>query len=128
MRRRGKSVLLVHHAGKGGQQRGASAREHILDTVIALKKPSDYKPEQGARFEVHIEQGRGMSGSEAKFFTAHLELSDGGAKWCSSVVEDQRLAKVGTMLKQGCSVREIADETGIPKSTVQRLKSKAAVT
>lgn len=128
MRRQGKSVLLVHHAGKGGQQRGTSAREDILDTVIALKKPSDYKPEQGARFEVHIEKARGLTGPEAQSFSAQLELSDEGAKWSSSVVEDGRLAKVKTLLKLGRSVREIADETGIAKSTVQRLKSKAAVT
>ncbi len=96
--------------------------------MIALKKPSDYKPEQGARFEVHIEKGRGLSGPEANSFSAHLELSNGGAKWSCSVVEDERLAKVKTLLKHGRSVREIAEETGIAKSTVQRLKSKPAVT
>ena len=33
MRRRGVSVLLVHHAGKGGQQRGTSRREDVLDVL-----------------------------------------------------------------------------------------------
>jgi len=32
LRRRGVSVLVVHHAGKGGQQRGTSRREDVLDT------------------------------------------------------------------------------------------------
>ena len=32
LRRRGISVLIVHHAGKGGQQRGTSRREDVLDT------------------------------------------------------------------------------------------------
>jgi putative DNA primase/helicase len=44
MRRRGKSVVLIHHAGKSGQQRGTSAREDILDTVISLRKAKDYEP------------------------------------------------------------------------------------
>jgi putative DNA primase/helicase len=34
LRRRGLSVLLIHHAGKAGQQRGTSRREDVLDTVI----------------------------------------------------------------------------------------------
>ena len=52
LRRRGVSVLLVHHAGTNGRQRGTSRREDALDTVIALRRPEDYSPEQGARFEI----------------------------------------------------------------------------
>ena len=40
LRRRGKGALLIHHAGKGGQQRGTSRREDVLDTVIALRGPT----------------------------------------------------------------------------------------
>ena len=56
LRRKGVSVLLIHHAGKGGQQRGTSRREDVLDTVISLRRPADYQPSEGARFEVHIEK------------------------------------------------------------------------
>jgi putative DNA primase/helicase len=35
LRRRGISVLLIHHAGVNGRQRGTSRREDALDTVIA---------------------------------------------------------------------------------------------
>lgn len=41
MRSRGKSVLFVHHAGKGGQQRGTSRREDVLDLVLELRHPED---------------------------------------------------------------------------------------
>ena len=44
LRRRGKSVLFIHHAGKGGQQRSTSKREDILDAVITLKQPEGYSP------------------------------------------------------------------------------------
>ena len=50
LRRRGISVLIVHHAGKGGQQRGTSRREDVLDTSISLRHPGDYSPVEGARF------------------------------------------------------------------------------
>ena len=49
LRRQGIAVLLVHHAGTNGRQRGTSRREDALDTVIALRRPEDYSPEQGAR-------------------------------------------------------------------------------
>ena len=41
-RRAGRSVLFIHHAGKGGLQRGTSRREDVLDTVIGLRRPTDY--------------------------------------------------------------------------------------
>ena len=58
LRRKGIAVLLVHHAGTNGRQRGTSRREDALDTVIALRRPEDYSPEQGARFEIHFEKLR----------------------------------------------------------------------
>ena len=39
-------------------------------------------------------------------------------------MEDVRLAQVRALLAEGMTVREIAEETDIPKSTVQRLKKK----
>ncbi|MDH3691882.1 MAG: AAA family ATPase, partial [Gammaproteobacteria bacterium] len=64
MRGSGRSVLFIHHGGKGGQQRGTSRREDILDTVISLRHPSDYRPEEGAVFEVHFEKARGIYGDD----------------------------------------------------------------
>ncbi|HLN25444.1 MAG TPA: AAA family ATPase, partial [Patescibacteria group bacterium] len=37
LRRRGIAVLIVHHSGKNGNQRGTSRREDVLDTVLKLK-------------------------------------------------------------------------------------------
>jgi putative DNA primase/helicase len=65
LRRQGIAVLLVHHAGTNGRQRGTSRREDALDTVIALRRPEDYSPEQGARFEVHFEKLRNRVDGDA---------------------------------------------------------------
>ena len=73
LRRQGVAVLLVHHAGTNGRQRGTSRREDALDTVIALRRPKDYSPEQGARFEVHFEKLRNrVDGDAAVPFEAKL--------------------------------------------------------
>jgi putative DNA primase/helicase len=122
LRRRNISVLIVHHAGKGGQQRGTSRREDVLDTSISLRRPADYAPTEGAKFEVHYEKIRGVYGEAAKPFEATLETRDGVAKWSTRELEDANRARIEALLDDGMSVREIADETGITKSTVHRIK------
>ena len=123
MRRRGKSVLLIHHAGKGGQQRGTSRREDALDTVIALRRPSDYEPDQGARFEVHLEKARGVVGPDAAPFEAALKETEGaGLAWAWSDLADAQRDRALDLLNSGMSVRDVAEETGLSKSAVHRLK------
>jgi len=124
LRRRGLSVLIVHHAGKNGDQRGTSAKEDIMDTVINLRRPKDYQTEEGARFEVHLTKARGLSGSEARPFEARL-CDDGEAlSWLVKDIEDREAEAVRELLDQGMSIREIARELDISKSSVHRLKQK----
>ncbi len=125
LRRRGLSVLLVHHAGKGGNQRGTSKREDCLDTVICLKQPQDYRAEDGARFEVHLEKARGVIGEDAKSFEARLEVRDNAAVWTTRDIEDRELEQVIELSRAGDTVRDIAEETGISKSKVNRLQKRA---
>jgi putative DNA primase/helicase len=122
LRRRGISVLIVHHAGKGGEQRGTSRREDVLDTSISLRRPDDYAPTEGARFTVHIEKGRGIHGEHARPFEASLAIVHGRALWSMKEVEDAGCARVASLLTAGLSIREIAEETGIHRSKVHRLK------
>jgi putative DNA primase/helicase len=96
LRRRGCSVLLIHHAGKGGQQRGTSRREDVLDTIIALRRPSDYTPSEGARFNVEIEKARGIYGEDVKPFEARLDLVNGAAQWTHRDLADADTATIGT--------------------------------
>jgi putative DNA primase/helicase len=124
LRRRGISVLIVHHAGKGGEQRGTSRREDVLDTSISLRRPSDYASTEGARFEVHIEKGRGIHGEHAKPFEASLGIRDGKAVWTVKDVEEVDQGRIAALLAAGMTVRDVAEEIGISKSVVHRLKQK----
>jgi putative DNA primase/helicase len=124
LRRRGISVLIVHHAGKGGEQRGTSRREDVLDTSISLRRPDDYAPTEGARFTVHIEKGRGIHGVDARPFEASLAIVDGRAVWTMKQIEEAARTRVATLLEMGMSIRDIAEETGIHRSKVHRLKQR----
>jgi len=120
LRRKGKLVILIHHAGKGGKQRGTSRREDALDTIIALRHPQDYSHEEGARFELHIEKARGALGAAVAPFNARLVEEGGGLTWSLSELGSARAVE---MLKQGTSLRKIQAETGVSKSAAQRLKT-----
>ena len=125
LRRRGISVVFVHHAGKGGAQRGTSRREDVLDTVIALRHAETYSPDQGAVFEVHLEKARAVHGEPAKPFEAKLEVREGAAVWTTRDLTDSQYAAVVALLQDRLSVRDTAEELGIGKSTVSRMRQRA---
>ncbi len=117
----GRSVLFIHHAGKGGQQRGTSKREDVMDTVISLKRPQDYQPSQGARFEVHFEKARGFSGKDAEPLEVCLSITnETGYSWEYKCLEDALVNKIVELSNEGLNQTEIADELNINKSTVSR--------
>jgi len=124
-RRAGRSVLFAHHSGKGGLQRGTSRREDVLDTVLGLRHPSDYTPDQGARFEVVFEKARGLYGDDAQGFEARYEERDGAAVWTRTEIADAVLLRVVDALRDGLSIRETAEKLGISRSKVERLKKRA---
>jgi hypothetical protein len=102
LRRAGKSLLWIHHDGKSGNQRGTTRKE------VA---------EQGARFEVHFEKSRGFHGPDAEPFETRLV----GDQWAINPIKTgDDLDTLKALRKQGMSIRDIADRTGIPKSTVAR--------
>jgi putative DNA primase/helicase len=127
LRRQGVAVLLVHHAGTNGRQRGTSRREDALDTVIALRRPEDYSPEQGAKFEVHFEKLRHrVDGDAAIPFEASI-TADGeeGIRWSSRVLTPPILRRAAELFAEGLTVREVAAILRISKSEAGRLRLRA---
>ena len=123
LRRRNTSTLLVHHAGKGGQQRGTSRREDILDTVIALRRPEEYEATEGARFHWHFEKARGFQGEDAAPFEATLNLTDGRATWHVTPLAKSKQALAWEMFGQGAKPAEIATACDVSTATVYRWKA-----
>lgn len=117
LRRASKSVLFIHHGGKSGQQRGSSKKEDIADSVINLRKPPDYSPKDGARFEVHFEKTRGFHAEEAEPFEAKLV----GEQWeINPIKAGDDIESLKAMRAQGMTIRDIADRVGSSKSTIAR--------
>lgn len=118
LKRAGKSVLIIHHAGKSGAQRGTSAREDIMDAVLCLEHPDNYSPDQGARFEIRFEKARHLRGADAEAFEATLE-SDG--TWTrSDLSEPVDIARMRALQAEGKSTRDIGVILGVAHTTVSR--------
>jgi putative DNA primase/helicase len=90
-----------------------------------LRRPADYLPEQGARFEVHFEKSRGFYGNDAQPFEARYEVRDRAAVWTRTEIADADRARVVAAIKDGMSIRDAADHLGMHKSKVERLRRKA---
>jgi putative DNA primase/helicase len=126
LRRREIAVLLIHHAGTNGRQRGTSRREDALDTVIALRRPEDYNPEQGARFEIHFEKLRNrVDGAGAVPFETLVENVGDGIRWSSSDLKPPLLIQAAELFADGMTVREVASALRISKSEAGRLRLRA---
>lgn len=58
LRHLGYTVVVVHHSGKSGDQRGASRREDPLDVVMKLAEPSAPSPNGAAKFKLEFPKYR----------------------------------------------------------------------
>ena len=128
LRKRGISSLLIHHTGfNETRQRGTSRREDTLDTSILLKRPGDYDPAEGARFEVHFSKGRTLHGKDAEPFEVRLEIDDSESPAAAFHIRDidsARIEKVRALMGLGMEPKEIIEETGFSSSSVYRLVNK----
>lgn len=121
LRSSGKSVIIVHHSGKGGKQRGTSAREDILDTVINLKRAEGVRDEvAGAVFEVHFEKARHFWGADAEPFLAALDAVSG--EWSREPIlnEPDLRRRIQELKRDGNTRAEIARQLSVNRSTVGR--------
>ncbi|MFO3149638.1 AAA family ATPase, partial [Legionella pneumophila serogroup 1] len=118
LRKKGKSVLFIHHAGKQGTARGTSKREDILDTVINLRHPSDYTPSKGACFELHFEKTRSMMGDNATPILCHLTSKGWEHQYIDRNDNAQRVIE---LYKSGLKQSEIVKELDLSKGHVSKL-------
>ena len=116
----GISVILVHHAGKGGDQRGTGGREDNLDVVIRLTHPQNYRAEDGCKFNVDFSKVRSIFGADAASFSLQLMEIDGGLGWTSGDTGKKEL--IVAMLGQEIPQKDIHKHLGCDKSLVSRAK------
>jgi RecA-family ATPase len=73
------AVIIVHHAGKNAQVggRGHSGLDDVLDNVILLEQPKDYKASDGMVANVSFTKARSLYGAGAVGFQFSIKEIDG---------------------------------------------------
>jgi putative DNA primase/helicase len=125
LRHRGLSVILVHHAGKGGNQRGTSGREDALDVVIQLDRPSQYDAREGCHFELRFTKARSVKGDDVTPLDIRLTEEAGLVQLLCKPLEESREDQVGRLLDAGLtSPTDVAAELDISKGYACKLIQK----
>lgn len=119
----GRTVLLIHHSGKGGAQRGTSKREDFLNTILVLKRNPLYEFEEGARFEINYEKARSVYGPAARPFEAQLDIVEG--VWTIKDLKIVTYDQVIKMMKEDYKQIEIAQLLGKSRGLISRLVKRA---
>jgi putative DNA primase/helicase len=119
-------VVLVHHANRDGAWRGFSRRADAMDLIMALRRPRDWQPADGARFELRLEKARHQSGAELAPIEAQLRTgSDGLAQWHWHRGGSGALRRAIPLLQQGMSAEAVGKAIGVSPRTAYRLQRRA---
>lgn len=121
-KRAGRTVIVIHHAGKNGQQRGTSKHEDALDFSIALKPVPNAEHDGNLRFIFEWKKSRHLSSDKTRPFLVTYAKSSDGYEWTRGNVDDADEKKVALkkLLAEGVLPAEIAKKLDVAKSTISR--------
>ena len=129
-RANGVSVVFMHHSGKSGLQRGTSAREDSLDTVIMLKRPVGYTIEQGAVFQIIYEKVRGAAGTDFAPVEVVMSMDEGDLSWEVSKLTETTAEQVIRAILSDPEARgtDLAKEFNISEGRVSQIRKQGEKT
>lgn len=117
----GRTILVLHHSGKSGQQRGTSKREDVMDTIIKLKKQPEACTETESVFDLTFEKSRDFYGEAAESMRLRFSTEGDRAKWRAEPMRDVQAEKVREMMKAGMKQKDIAREMNVSPGRVSQI-------
>lgn len=122
LRDTGRTVIVVHHTGKSGDQLGTSVKENWLDTSIELKAPEVYRPIAGTEFTLKFRKTRDVKRCDAPAMQIeYLTDEDGIGRWNWTELENNRRKQVEGLRSEGMSKREVAQALSLTYREVASL-------
>jgi|GEM_PF-903344 len=119
----GRCVIVVHHSGKKGGQRGSSRHEDALDWSVSLN-PVDNKNTDGSlRIQMTWEKKRHLASNEALPITVVMEKSPKGElqwEYSRGQILSPMASQIAILKEKNMSSTEIASRLKINRSTVTR--------
>lgn len=126
LRSLGKSIVIVHHSGKGGDYRGTSRMLDCADVAIGLEPVNNNELEsdvlnRGKQFTIKYKKSRVFGGADALPFEVTLDAGF----WRYRSMEQTELDKVVDLVNMKMSQRDIAKEMVVSLGKVNKLVTKA---
>lgn len=126
LRARGKSVIVVHHAGKDKKgYRGSSRMLDVLDTAISLQAMTQDQLENEMiatkKFKIEYQKYRSFSGIDILPF--EVGLSQNG--WEFQSMEQTNIERIAERLNIKMTHKDIAIELGVSRPYITKIAKKA---
>ncbi|MBA7622820.1 hypothetical protein ES703_30207 [subsurface metagenome] len=126
----GITTILIHHLGKGGTQRGTSAREDNIDISIQLNHPPGYLDTDGCKFELKFTKTRLRHRELKDISDLQLQLredEEGRSTWTCGSIKKSIRNQVLTLFDEGTlNQSEIAEELKISRQHVSKIKKEGS--
>lgn len=125
LNQRGIWVIFLHHAGKSGEQRGDSEKEDMLSFVMKLRRPANYKAEEGLRVEVHIDKNRHKPSESRWLMPFEIALAKDAAGetiWTTRPAQEAQRRAAFDMFKNDMPAMFVGQEVGVSRATIYRWK------
>lgn len=113
LRAQGKSILIVHHAGKGGAQLGTSKKEQPLNWIIELSRPVFYKASEGTRFDLKFTKSRAIRGPDLETLTVELGELEERFIWSWANRDSELNSMIEKMANVGMTAHQISESLGL---------------
>ena len=122
-KRAGRSVIVIHHTGKTGMQRGSSSHEDALDWSVSLKPIEDKVHDGALRFNLIWEKARHLPSDHTQPIAVCMKKGSNGAlawEFQHGMHKDPKVEQAYAFKAQGMAVIEIAKKIGVNRTTVAR--------
>src|SRR5262249_47324216 len=117
-----RTVVMIHHEGKSGTQRGTSKREDVCDTIIRLKEhQTDQDDDKEAlTCELIFTKAREFYGTDRAPLILRLSTKSGAAEWSYVTVREHTRDRIREMLKQGMPQKQMAKELKLSEGRISQ--------
>jgi len=123
-RRANRTVIIVHHAGKSGDQFGTSKKMNQCHVALELRDASwneEFQAESTLPIELRFRKARRLSRSQSQpVFAERYFPLDQAPYWLIKPLRDEKKKLAIKLKKQRMSKRDIAELLGVKNSTISQ--------
>jgi putative DNA primase/helicase len=121
LRRRHIAVVLLHHAGKSGLQRGTSRREDNAFWVIKLERVPLDDGEKGCRFSSAFDKNRNSPSNSDPYMWYYKPLCDYSSVEVNVQAYGQKVRMCNLIAKGVVNNKDLAKEMGVGESRISQI-------